>query len=390
MIFHSRSFFKIILIVMFLTPLTGMGIDIYVPSLPTLRSDFQVTHSLIKMTIVVYIIGGAIAQLFIGGLSDRIGRKNVLITGLLSFSVFSYMAAYSSNLHWLMFYRFLQGLCVPVATIISRAIVSDVFKEVELKKITAYLVISWSAGPIVAPVIGGYLQTYFGWRSDFYFLGFYSFLLLLSVIKVLPETNAQIMRITFKQLFVQYLNIACNKKFIISSFSLAVLYSSIVIFNIAGPFLIQNDLGYKPNEYGHFGLLMGFAGLFGGMSNRYFITKIDTRHLIIFGIILSLITSIGTYVTALFGFFNIYTVLFPVFIILFAVGLIYPCNMAKCLELVPNFAGSASAIIGMITLFGTSVISTGFTYLTNINLASLALTYLMLSLLSLLLYCLCK
>jgi len=185
----------ILMILLFSIPLSGMGIDIYVPSLPALKVFFNEPHSLITLTVSLYLLGFSIGQAFFGPASDSMGRKNILFGGMILFSIFSLLATLTSTVHELLLMRFLQGLAVTAPVVVTKAIVTDLFDKETIKKASTYLVLAWSIGPIIAPAIGGHLQQYFGWRGGFYFLFVYGLILSIFIAIYLSETNQ------YKQLF---------------------------------------------------------------------------------------------------------------------------------------------------------------------------------------------
>jgi DHA1 family bicyclomycin/chloramphenicol resistance-like MFS transporter len=146
-----RAHRKILTIILFLAPISGMGIDIYAPSLPYLSSFFSISHLMAKNTISVYLFGLTIGQIFSGSLSGVFGRKPILIGGLILFILSSLSAAISTHISWLMLARFIQGLAVTASTVMMKALGTDSFTREEMKKISTYFVISCSLGDYHIP-----------------------------------------------------------------------------------------------------------------------------------------------------------------------------------------------------------------------------------------------
>jgi DHA1 family bicyclomycin/chloramphenicol resistance-like MFS transporter len=177
-------------ILLAMVPLTGATIDIYVPSLPAITAHFGVPAQLVQWTIPSYLIGYSLAQLFCGALSDAWGRRALLIIGIVLYTGASFLAASASSIGMLILMRFVQGLGVAAPGVLARAIASDSFDSERLPHITNYITLAWALGPIVAPLIGGYLQHVFGWKAIFYFLTAYGCIVLLLIYVLLPETNS--------------------------------------------------------------------------------------------------------------------------------------------------------------------------------------------------------
>lgn len=345
-------------IILLLAPISGMGIDIYAPSLPHISTLFAVTHLVAKNTISVYLLGFAIGQVFAGSLSEVYGRKPILVCGLVLFILSCLLAAVSEQIGLLMVARFIQGLAVTAPVVMVKTLATDTYSREEMKKISTYFVISWSMGPIVAPLIGGYLQTYVGWWASFVFLAVYSFVLLLLILCFLPETHKAKIPFNFRQLLSQYTVILQDKKFLSMSLSLALSYSIIVIFNVLGPFIIQKGLGYSPIGFGHIAFFMGFACLIGSISNRYFISRYKVQKLIKYSELAIIILSLG----ALAVFWghqknSLLLVVVPTFLIILSIGIIFPNFSGICLSQFPQVAGAASAVLGVINILGTTAAS---------------------------------
>ena len=176
-------------ILLAMVPLTGATIDIYVPSLPAITAHFGVPAQLVQWTIPSYLIGYSLAQLFCGAFSDAWGRRALLIIGIVLYTGASLLAASASSISMLILMRFVQGLGVAAPGVLARAIASDSFDSERLPQVTNYITLAWALGPIIAPLIGGYLQHVFGWKAVFYFLTAYGCIVLLLIYFLLPETN---------------------------------------------------------------------------------------------------------------------------------------------------------------------------------------------------------
>lgn len=354
----QRRYIGLLPIILLLAPISGMGIDIYTPSLPHISTVFAVSHFVAKNTITVYLLGFALGQIFAGSLSEVYGRKPVLIVGLVVFIISCLTAAAAKNIEVLIISRFIQGLAVTAPVVMVKALATDSYTREEMKKISTYFVISWSMGPILAPVIGGYLQAYVGWWSSFIFLATYTFLLLLLVVVILPETNKSKIEFNFGKLLGQYKVILQDKKFLCMSLSLSLSYSMIVIFNVLGPFIIQEGLGYSALAFGHISFFMGFACLIGSISNRYLIGKFQVKSLIGFSEVAMVLFSIGAFLVFFGGIkTGLVLVIVPTFLTIVCVGIIFPNFSGICLSQFPKIAGAASAVLGIINILGTTASS---------------------------------
>ena len=255
-------------ILLAMVPLTGATIDIYVPSLPAITAHFGVTAQLVQWTIPSYLIGYSLAQLFCGAFSDAWGRRALLIIGIVLYIGASLLAASASSISMLILMRFVQGLGVAAPGVLARAIASDSFDSDRLPQVTNYITLAWALGPIIAPLIGGYLQHVFGWKAVFYFLTAYGCVVLLLIYFLLPETNPHRHELRPDTLLEQYKAVFASPIFLGCAFVLAIIYAQLILFNVIGPFLIQTVLGESPIVFGRVALSLGAAWFLGSLANR--------------------------------------------------------------------------------------------------------------------------
>ena len=181
---------RILRLVVLMTPLSGAGIDIYVPSLPSMTEYFNTTPALIQLTITMYLLGYGSAQLAMGAASEVLGRRPVVVAGSLIYTATALGVALSPTVSVLLAFRFLQGVALSATGTLNRSILTDTFSGAELAKASNAMTLAWALGPIVAPVLGAWLHERFGWQSCFWFLTAYGLVLFVLLLTSLPETIA--------------------------------------------------------------------------------------------------------------------------------------------------------------------------------------------------------
>ena len=180
--------FLLTLILALLTMVGPLGIDTYLPSFHAIGADFGVSQLVVQQTLSVYVGGLAVMTLFYGTLSDSFGRRRVMLVSLGLFALASAAAAVAPSAGWLVFLRGLQGAAGGAGMVIARAIVQDKFKGAEAQRMMALIMMMFGVAPAIAPMIGGLLQSVWGWRSVFVFLTVFTVLLLAGGARVLQET----------------------------------------------------------------------------------------------------------------------------------------------------------------------------------------------------------
>lgn len=384
---YSLSKKRDVYVLLFTVPfLVGLGVDLYVPSLPAVVNYFHTNANLVKFTISLYLLGYGIGQVILGVLSDSFGRRKVLLLSSLFFTTISFASVFSPNVFVLEVLRFLQGICVAGLAVVARAIIVDVFSGNDLSKATNYFTLSWSLGPIIAPFIGSNLANHFGWQSNFYLFSLYGLFIFIYAFILFEETNLHLSVFSLSKSYYSLRSVVIHPLFMIITIISAFGYGVIVLFNVVGPFLIEVLLKYSVVQYGNIALILGFAYFFGAMSNRFVINSFNSKYLLCFGLITSLAGSILMIFLGLISPINLYLVLIPVFIIFFFIGFIVPNALAQTMFLFSNSAGTASSIFGtltgivafLITMFGSNL-------KTNSQLP-LSLTYLALFIISIALF----
>lgn len=353
--------------------LMGIGIDLYVPSLPDMAHFYHANISYIQLTISLYLLGYGLGQIILGSLSDSYGRRKIFIASSMVYSISSMLCIVSDSIIYLNLFRLLQGLAIAGLASGMRAIIVDLFSGLELKKMANYFALSWAIGPIVAPFIGANLADKFGWQANFYLFTVYGIILFFVCTLLFKESNKNIIHFNVKNFTTNLVIIITNKDFTLLSIIYGLSYSTVLIFNTVGPYLIEVKLNYSILFYGNLAMFLGCAYFIGTMINRYLIIQYDNKSILQSGIILSSISSIVMLLLMTFHQ-NIFTLTVPIFAIFVFIGLIVPNAIAITMTLFPKQAGMATSLCG--TIVGLIVFSVTYIIgLFKVTPIELAITY---------------
>lgn len=380
---HSYSLIqhRVVLVLSFLIPfLLGTGVDLYIPSLPVIAHYFKASPSDVQWTVSIYMLGYGVSQLFWGILSDGLGRKKILWISAVSYTLVSFLSAFSPTIDYLIFYRLGQGLSIGGMAVIGRAILTDSFSGLALSKSMNCFSLSWSIGPIIAPFIGGYLQHYFNWQANFYFFGTYGVLILIYMIW-LTETHTQLLPLCLKHICQSIKMMLTHKLFLLYSVLCSLTYAFLVVFNMIAPFLIEDVMRYSVLQYGYIALLLGLAYFLGNLSNRILINYIDPKKILFLGVMGELFFSIALLILIIFIKLNLYIIFIPVWLLFFFGGWVMPNGMAECARFFPKIAGSAMAVCGTLCSVGVFMLSSIATHLKTSSPVALALLFTLMSIL---------
>jgi Bcr/CflA subfamily drug resistance transporter len=368
----------IIAAILCLYPLVGMGIDLLAPSLPAISYSLQLPGSFSKNLITAYLLGYALGNFFLGFLSDVFGRRKLMVNGLFLFVIVSLLPAAFSNSVLLVIARFFQGIMMAAFAVNARAVLSDILTEKKLLQIATIVATMWGIGPILGPIIGGYLQYYFNWHACFYFYAGFGFIGLVAMFFILPETIAKKQSLEIKQIKSNFVTIITHQLFVGVVTLMGITYSILIVFNTLGPFLIQISLKQTPIFFGHLALCMGLAFLIGTLACRYLIKQLQPENII--GVIAPLLLFVSllflglTYINNK----NIGFITLSSLCMFLGSGIMYPAAMAKGLALFRHMAGSGSAVMNLINVLISTLTAFMMSFIYAGNATSIAWMYVLL------------
>ena len=340
-----------------LIPLSGFATDVYIPSLPTMASQLGVTELQVQLTLGMFLISYGVSQLFVGSLLDSFGRFKIEIVSLLVFAIASIVIANTANIYLIYAMRIIHGITVGAIVVAKRAFFVDVFEGDKLKNYLSMFSIIWATAPIIAPFVGGYLQSWFGWQSNFYFLAIFAIAVLILELIFSGETIKQKMIFSFKNIASVYINMVSTASFTLGIVMLGYSYGMVMIYNMTGPFVIEHQLGLSPIVAGYCSLLLGAAVMLGGFIGKSTINKPFVKKLSI-NLALQFFFVVMMLITAKF-MANLYTMVFFAFLIHASSGYTFNTFFTFCLSRFPKNAGIASGLTGGINYVIVSFLSYG-------------------------------
>ncbi len=331
------------MVALFIIPLTGLSIDVYVPSLPSIASFYHSSANNAQNTISIYILGLGLSQIICGNIIDAYGRRKTLLASLIIYICLVLLIITSKSINYVLAFRFFQGISMGFIAVSARSVFVDLFSGQEYYRKASYMTIAYSIGPIVAPAIGGFLEHLFGWESCFYFMFIYALLGTILVYLYLPETIKHKTPFNLVTICSRYKNMLQHKEYVLNLISLSMLNSSLMVFALVGPFIIQNKLHYSPIFFGQMALLCGLSWFIGNFTNRLLI-EVGRNHKITIALIVAVIDLLSMYGLSFF-WFNVYVIVIPICTLLVCTSVIFSNLFVHSPTLFPIFAASASAFM---------------------------------------------
>lgn len=226
-------------------------INIYMPSFAQMKAVFDVTDIELQITLSLYFAAFAFMSLWHGAISDSLGRRPVVIVGLVVFALASAGAAAATRIEQIYVCRVLQGASAGAGIVIGRAVIRDLYEGVAAQRLYALVIMLFALAPAIGPIVGGWLQVHAGWRASFGFLAMFSTTLLVLVIAFLPETLPPSKQHLFSghALLIGYRQVLANKPFVLWAMTFALMFAGFFIYVLSAPVFLMRHLGLAETDF---------------------------------------------------------------------------------------------------------------------------------------------
>jgi DHA1 family bicyclomycin/chloramphenicol resistance-like MFS transporter len=332
-------------LVVAITACGTLGMHLIIPALPDTARALHVSPGAIQLTITLYLIGLATGQLLYGPISDRFGRRPVLLAGLALFTFAGIATAAAPGALTLVVARVLQSIGACAGLVLGRAIVRDSASADRAAAQLAMLTLVMSAAPAIAPVLGGYATAWFGWRAAFALLAVVGAVTLLLALLLLPETN-RVQSGTRASMLVGSLRLFRSRAFCGYVLGGAFTTTSFYAFMAASPFILV-DLLHEPTErVGLYYLLLMVGVAAGSFTANRLAGRIKLQ------VALRMANSCAIAGAALFlladltGIFNVTTVIAPIVLFMVGAGMASPFALSGAVSVNAHAIGAASGLYG--------------------------------------------
>ena len=328
-----------------------MALNIFIPSMPGMRTVFDADYATIQLTLTAYIFAIALAQLVLGPLSDRFGRRPVLLAGLGLFVAASLACALAASVEQLIALRVLQATGGCAGLVLGRAIVRDLFDQDTSASMLGYITMAMVLAPMLAPVLGGFLDDLFGWQAGFVVAAAAGALILTASWGSLHETNFDRRPMPGVGAIARdYAALLRSPVFVANALAGATAVSVFFSFLAGAPYVMVELLGRTPGEYGLWFMLAAGGYMAGNFLSGRFARRIGTDFLVFAGNGLALATMLVLCAVALTGAFSPAAIFAPMFFSGVANGMVIPSTLANAVSVRPDMAGAASGFAGSLHL----------------------------------------
>lgn len=326
--------------------ITMMSTDLYAPSLAHLPELLNTDPEWVKLTISLNVAAYSLATLIHGPLSDRFGRKPVLFCGLAGFTLASFLCGVAENIGALLAARALQGVTAAVEGVVVLAIIRDVFTGRAQVRALALYGIAIAFAPTFAPVLGGYIHVYFGWRMNFYLLtGLALFVTALVVVFLKESTAKDRAALTPREIFADYRGLLANRTFLTYIAIGGCGLGSIFVFITAGPFVLIKNHGVPTEHFGYYNGALALAYIAGSVLAMRFAKRRPPTAILRLGVCWAAFGALLLLAVWYTGWETPATLTAAIALIMFGEGPIFAAVPALAMDATDRRTGAAAALI---------------------------------------------
>lgn len=364
----------------FLVWLAGLSVlgflatDMYLPAFAAIQADLQTPASAVSASLSLFLAGFAAAQLLWGPLSDRYGRKPVLLIGLTIFALGSLGMLWVENAATLLVLRFVQAVGVCAAAVIWQALVTDYYPSQKVNRIFAAIMPLVGLSPALAPLLGSWLLVHFSWQAIFATLFAITVVLILPIFWLKPTTKAR----NNSQDGLTFTDLLRSKTYRGNVLIYAACSASFFAWLTGSPFILS-EMGYSPAVIGLSYVPQTIAFLIGGYGCRAALQKWQGKQLLPWLLVLFAVSVIATWAAGFISHVSLVEILIPFCVMAIANGAIYPIVVAQALRPFPHATGRAAALQNTLQLGLCFLASLVVSWLISISTPLLTTTSVMLS-----------
>jgi len=323
---------------------------VILPALPALGNIYNEAPGTIQLTIVSFAVMFAVGQLFFGPFSDRKGRRTALLLGAVLALVGSVTSGMADDVWMIIFGRAIQGLGAAAGYVVARAIVRDIYGADGTANAMAILFTLMTASILVAPLVGGALLEFSGWRASFVLTSVAALIWLVSTIFIMPETRKVVPASKTQPIHEIYLGLFRHRGFLGHMLTHSIAYAGGYCFIAGAPFFFIESLGMNPGSYGMIAAIVMSGFLAGSTSARYAIPRWGMKQVILISLAIMLGTSAIMAGLGVSGLLPVSLFVAIQFAYWFGIGLLVPNTAAGVMMSHPKAAGAASAVLGFVQM----------------------------------------
>lgn len=354
----SQKFITVLLAM--LLGIQAIATDLYLSALPSIQADLFATIGQTQLTLSAMMLAFGISQLFLGPLSDRFGRKPVLLWGVALFTASGLATAFASSITWLIALRALQGVGVGAAVMSGRAVLRDLFAPERGAIVMSKAFTGLGFIALASAVLGSVTAEFLGWRSTLALMGAFGLVLWVMLLMRFQETLAarNPKALEWRALYANWLSILSHPAFLSYSMLSAFTFCAMINFLAGSPFVFIKMLGLSKLQYGLCLFFMPVSYISGTFYCRYLLRRYGVQKAVKRATWFTLVPGLTLFTFATLGIQTIASLLAPLYLFMLGHGVMQSCGQTGAVAHFPEKAGVASALNGFLMMasgFATSL-----------------------------------
>jgi len=362
--------------------LAGLGtigpfsIDTYLPAFAGIAQSLGATPVQMQQTLSAYLFGVAVMNLFHGAISDSVGRRPVVLWGVAAFTLASVGCALASSIGALVFFRAVQGMATGAGMVVSRAVIRDMYPPTEAQKVMSMVTMFFGMAPMVAPLVGGLLFVFVGWRSVFWFLAAVGAALWISNQRLLPETlhPSQRQPLNVRNLMLGYRQLGSNTRFLALALAGGVPFNGMFLYVLSAPVFLGEHLKLAPQHFFWLFILIILGIMSGAFLSGRLAGRITPQRQIQAGFLVMGVVSVLNVALNLAWPPNVWWSMLPVSLFSLGWALMTPSVTLLVLDQAPDRRGMAASLQSSIASTANGLVAGVVAPLVMHSVLALALT----------------
>ena len=334
------------------------SIDAYLPSFPAIEASFDVSRALLSQSMSIYLLAFALSTLMWGPVSDRLGRRPVILVSLFVYITASIGCAYSDNLASFLIFRTLQGFAASGGFIASRAMIRDAHDTENAHRAMSHVMMLFAISPAIAPLLGAWLQDNYGWRSVFWFLTFFGLLLFVMTSFIEETLNKKQQQSLYpKDVIKIYTKIISHKQYIGLVLSISCSFSGVFLYISGAPSVIYDFMNLSANDFGVLFIPIVISLIIGAFTSGKLSHHWTRSHVIAFGFSIMIAGVISNILQVMFLETSVLNIIAPLVIYVFGLSLIIPAVTIVCIDFFPKNRGAAASIQSFFQMLASAAVA---------------------------------
>jgi DHA1 family bicyclomycin/chloramphenicol resistance-like MFS transporter len=363
----KRNSFFIILILGLLSAIGPFSIDMYLPGFPAIAASLKTTVAEVTLSLSSFFIGISAGQFLYGPLLDRYGRKKPLYAGLSLYLVASACCIFAHSVEVLIVLRFFQAIGGCAGMVASRAMVRDLFDVSENAKVFSLLMLVVGVSPIIAPTLGGTIAATLGWKYIFAVLTAIAAIILIAIHFALPESRKPDKNLSLQPgpIIKGFLAVMREPQFYTYALTGATASAGLYAYIAGSPYVFMELFRVSERQYGWIFAIIALGLIGSSQLNSVLLRTYKSEQIIRIALILQVTTALCLLAGSLFGFLELFSTIFLIFLFLCCQGCVFPNSSALSLAPFSRNAGTASALMGGIQMCSGALTSATVGWLSN-------------------------